>query len=235
MDVIILAGGFGTRLINEINGLPKCLAPINDKPFLFYLLEYLKKFKFDQYIFALGFRSELVIDYLNENFSDLDLIYSVEANPLGTGGAIKSALNFANTSQVIALNGDSFFNIDYNQFFDFHKSKESKFSIALAEIKDNDRYGGVELSDDVITSFKEKQTGSEYVKTTVINSGIYLIDSSYFSELSMPVSFSIEKDFFENNSKSIRIYGKVFQNKFIDIGIPNDYYAFPEFIKNIDS
>ena len=235
MDVIILAGGFGTRLINEINGLPKCLAPINDKPFLFYLLEYLKKFKFDQYIFALGFRSELVIDYLNENFSDLDLIYSVEANPLGTGGAIKSALNFANTSQVIALNGDSFFNIDYNQFFEFHKSKESKFSIALAEIKDNDRYGAVELSDDVITSFKEKQTGSDYVKKTVINSGIYLIDSSYFSELSMPVSFSIEKDFFENNSKSIRIYGKVFQNKFIDIGIPNDYYAFPEFIKNIDS
>ena len=133
MDIIILAGGFGTRLINEINGLPKCLAPINNKPFLFYLLEYLKKFKIDQYIFALGFRSELVIDYLNENFSDLDLIYSVEANPLGTGGAIKSALNFANTSQVIALNGDSFFNIDYNQFFYFHKSKESKFSIASLE------------------------------------------------------------------------------------------------------
>ena len=65
MDIIILAGGFGTRLINEINGLPKCLAPINNKPFLFYLLEYLKKFKFDQYIFALGFRSELVIDFLS--------------------------------------------------------------------------------------------------------------------------------------------------------------------------
>ena len=235
MDVIILAGGFGTRLINEINGLPKCLAPINNKPFLFYLLEYLKKFKFDQYIFALGFRSELVMDYLNENFSDLDLIYSVEENPLGTGGAIKAALNFATTSQVIALNGDSFFNIDYNQFFDFHKSKESKFSIALAEIKDNDRYGGVELLDDVITSFKEKQTGSDCVKTTLINSGIYLIDFTYFSELSMPESFSIEKDFFENNNKSIHIHGKAFQNKFIDIGVPNDYYAFPEFIKNIDS
>lgn len=235
MDVIILAGGFGTRLINEINGLPKCLAPMNDKPFLFYLLEYLKKFKFDQYIFALGFRSELVIDYLNENFSDLHLIYSVEVNPLGTGGAIKAALNFATTSQVIALNGDSFFNIDYNQFFDFHKSKESKFSIALAEIKDNDRYGGVELSDDVITSFKEKQTRSDYVKTTLINSGIYLIDFSYFSELSMPESFSIEKDFFENNNKSIPIHGKVFRNNFIDIGVPNDYHAFPEFIKNIGS
>ena len=235
MDIIILAGGFGTRLINEINGLPKCLAPINNKPFLFYLLEYLKKFKFDQYIFALGFRSELVIDYLNENFSDLDLIYSVEENPLGTGGAIKAALNFATTSQVFALNGDSFFNIDYNQFFEFHKSKESKFSIALAEIKDNDRYGGVELSDDVITSFKEKQIGSDYVRTTLINSGIYLIDSAYFSALSMPESFSIEKDFFENNDKSIQIHGKVFRNKFIDIGVPNDYHAFPEFIKNIDS
>ena len=235
MDIIILAGGFGTRLINEINGLPKCLAPINNKPFLFYLLEYLKKFKFDQYIFALGFRSELVIDYLNENFNDLDLIYSVEENPLGTGGAIKAALNFATTRQVIALNGDSFFNIDYNQFFEFHKSKESKFSIALAEIKDNDRYGGVELSDDVITSFKEKQTGSDYFKTTLINSGIYLIDFAYFSELSMPESFSIEKDFFENNNKSIHIHGKAFQNKFIDIGVPNDYHAFPEFIKNIDS
>ena len=235
MDVIILAGGFGTRLINEINGLPKCLAPINNKPFLFYLLEYLKKFKFDQYIFALGFRSELVIDYLNENFSDLDLIYSVEANPLGTGGAIKVALNFANTSQVIALNGDSFFNIDYNHFFEFHGTKKSKFSIALAEIKDNDRYGGVELSDDVITSFKEKQSGSDNVKTTLINSGIYLIDSAYFSALSMPESFSIEKDFFENNDKSIQIHGKVFRNKFIDIGVPNDYHAFPEFIKNIDS
>lgn len=235
MDVIILAGGFGTRLINEINGLPKCLAPVNNNPFLYFLLQYVRKFNFDQYIFALGFRSELVIDYLNQNFSDLNLIYSVEKNPLGTGGAIKEALKHTSKGEVVVLNGDSFFNIDYNQFFEFHGAKKSKFSIALADIKDNDRYGGVELSDDVITSFKEKQSGSDYIKTTLINSGIYLIDSAYFSALSMPESFSIEKDFFENNDKSIQIHGKVFRNKFIDIGVPNDYYAFPEFIKNIDS
>ena len=77
MKVIILAGGFGTRLINEINGLPKCLAPINGEPFIFYLLNYLRKFKFDQYIFALVIRSEVVKNYLSENFSDLNLIYSV--------------------------------------------------------------------------------------------------------------------------------------------------------------
>jgi D-glycero-alpha-D-manno-heptose 1-phosphate guanylyltransferase len=199
---------------------------------LFHIISFVN---FDQYIFALGFRSELVIDYLNENFSDLDLIYSVERNPLGTGGAIKEALKHTSKGEVVALNGDSFFNIDYNHFFEFHGTKKSKFSIALAEIKDNDRYGGVELSDDVITSFKEKQSGSDNVKTTLINSGIYLIDSAYFLALSMPESFSIEKDFFENNDKSIQIHGKVFRNKFIDIGVPNDYHAFPEFIKNIDS
>ena len=232
MDIIILAGGFGTRLINEINGLPKCLAPINGEPFIFYLLNYLRKFKFDQYIFALGFRSELVKNYLSENFSDLNLIYSVENIPLGTGGAIKKALKYVNSDDVVVINGDSFFNIDYNRFFAFHKIKKATFSIALAEISCNDRYGSVELSDDIIINFEEKQIEAE--RMSLINSGIYMINKLDFSKFLFPESFSIEKDFFEKKPKSHQIHGMVFQNKFIDIGVPNDYRAFPKFIKDID-
>ena len=89
MDVIILAGGFGTRLKKKVPNLPKPMAPIAGRPFLEILLQSLSKKGFLRIILSLGHMSETIVDYFGDNFLGMALIYVIEDKPLGTGGAIR--------------------------------------------------------------------------------------------------------------------------------------------------
>src|SRR5665213_1516478 len=111
-EAIILAGGLGTRLRPLISDVPKCMAPINGKPFLHYLLENFKNKGIENFIFSVGHLHEMIEEYLIKNYAHLNYKIALETEPLGTGGAIKSACGKTSQTNILVCNGDTFYNID---------------------------------------------------------------------------------------------------------------------------
>jgi len=221
-EAIILAGGFGTRLRDVVANLPKPMAPVCDKPFLDYLLNYVKYYGVEKVVLSVGYLSEKVIAHYGNDFEGLQISYSIEKEPLGTGGGIRLAMEKCIGKDVLVLNGDSFFDINLNSFYDSHCKSQSDFSLALRKIENAARYGTVESGKGKeITGFKEKD-GQERPGT--INAGVYIVNSVLFLQKTpAEKNFSIEKDFFEKKISELKIFGFEQEGYFIDIGIPEDY------------
>jgi D-glycero-alpha-D-manno-heptose 1-phosphate guanylyltransferase len=218
-SAIILAGGLGTRLKSVLPDTPKCLAPINNKPFLGLLINFLKKQGIYKFIFSLGYKSEAIINYIEDEFQDIDCYYSIEKEQLGTGGAIKLALSKVSNDEILVINGDTFFNNDLQQFYKFHLKNKSKYTIALTQVENNNRFGSVVINNEYeVTGFFEKNQNS----SVLINAGQYIINKLEFLNDNTETKFSIEKDFFQNNSIKKVVYGYEYISDFIDIGIPDD-------------
>jgi D-glycero-alpha-D-manno-heptose 1-phosphate guanylyltransferase len=219
---IILAGGFGTRLQSLVSDLPKPMAPVNGKPFLEYQLRYLKHFGLSKVIISTGHLAERIRSHFGSGFNGLEIKYSHETQPLGTGGGIRLAMSATHEKELLVLNGDSFFDLDLSSFYKQHCSSGSECSLALRKVENASRYGTIRLkTDNQIGSFLEK-TGTAGPGT--INAGAYLIDRETFLSNTPPHSaFSIEKDFFETKLSTLKIFGFVHEGYFIDIGIPEDY------------
>ena len=221
-EAIILAGGFGTRLQEVIKDVPKPMAPINNIPFLDYLLKYLAHYGLKRVVLSVGYLADKVTAHYGHSFAGMEIVYSIEKEPLGTGGGIRLAMQQCHTYDILVLNGDSFFDIDLINFYNKHTDAVSDTSLALRKVEDASRYGTITLGEfDKISGFKEKSTQS---KPGIINAGIYILDSdSYMDETPVNQSFSIEKDFFEKKLNTLNIYGFTYPGYFIDIGIPEDY------------
>lgn len=220
-DIIILAGGLGTRLRGVVSDLPKAMAPVNGKPFLEYILDYISKAGFQRVILSTGYMSKSIEDYFHDRYRSLEILYSVEEEPLGTGGAIKLASTKVTTPYFIVMNGDTFFRIDMQQFFTKHVEQLANMSIALRRVEDASRYGLVECDDNFnIVSFHEKSTEKN---SGLINGGIYIIKTKYFKKFPFPDKFSLECDWMQKLVGNSEIKGQVFDNYFLDIGIPEDY------------
>lgn len=220
MECIVLAGGLGTRLKNSIGELPKCMAPINNKPFLFYLLQYLEKQQCNKVILALGYAHQVVLEWLNNQSFNLTIDYVVEQEPLGTGGGLKLALSRCNSQFPIVLNGDTIFNVNLAKFYEFHLKHNAGVSIALKPMENFERYGNVDIDESQsIIAFQEKQK----TEKGLINGGVYVLDKDYFTAKKLPEKCSLEKDFLEHFLSDNKYFGAVFEDYFIDIGIPEDY------------
>lgn len=217
MQAIVLAGGLGTRLRSVIQDIPKPMAPINGKPFLAFVLEYLKEQGITEAILSVSYKYELIQEYFKDEFQGLKIIYNVEKELLGTGGAIKDSLKFIK-DEVYVLNGDTFFDIPLKEM----RLEESKICIALKQMQNFDRYGNVKIDEQgFVVSFEEKI----FKEQGLINGGIYLIKKDIFDGFELEKKFSFE-EFLQENYKTLRIKTKVFDHYFIDIGIPEDYRRF---------
>ena len=102
LEAIILAGGFGTRLKSVVKDIPKPMAKINNRPFLELILQYFKKHNFKRVVLSVGYKWEIIKNYFDDNFQGIELIYNIENEPLGTGGAVKSSLDLINSDEVVA-------------------------------------------------------------------------------------------------------------------------------------
>jgi D-glycero-alpha-D-manno-heptose 1-phosphate guanylyltransferase len=219
-EAIILAGGLGSRLRTAVPDLPKCMAPVNGRPFLDYLIAYLLEQEVRSMVFSLGYKHELIEDYLASNYSGLSYRCSVETEPLGTGGAIRKAADIGRGKNMLVLNGDTLFRVDLAQFTEFHLKFQADCSLALKPMKDFSRYGVVELnSNHRIACFREKQFYTE----GLINGGVYVLNRDHFLNENFPEKFSFEKDYLEALFLYRKMYGMVQEGYFIDIGIPEDY------------
>ena len=168
----------------------------------------------------MGFKSESIVHYIDQEFPTLDTQYSLEASPLGTGGAIKLACNKASAKDILIVNGDTLFSVNVKAFSEFHKANKSDCTLCLKPMANFERYGVVEINTgNQVTSFKEKK----FYKEGLINGGVYSLDVSGFMEESLPDVFSFEKDYLEQYVTKRSMFGMVQDAYFIDIGIPEDY------------
>ncbi len=225
MEVIVLAGGMGTRLREVLTDLPKPMAQINGKPFLYYLFKWLQQYSVERIILSIGFKAENIINYFGSAFNNIPIEYIIEAKPLGTGGAILYALQKSIRKNVIIINGDTYFPIDINRFYNTHIKNNYYLSIALKLMQNFDRYGLVECKGRTIVRFIEKKV----CKEGLINGGIYLVNKTLFEKFKFPQIFSFEQDVLVKVVGSSILKGLIFDETFIDIGVPEDYYRAKSF------
>lgn len=219
-EAIILAGGLGTRLREAVPHLPKAMAPVAARPFLSYVVDHLRMQGVHRFIFSLGYKSEMILEYLMKEYPTLDYTSAIEEEPLGTGGGIQLAMKKTTFENTLVANGDTLFKINLAQIESLHQQNNSECTLALKPMQNFDRYGVVETdADGKILSFKEKQ----FYEQGLINGGIYLLNKEKFLNHSLPQKFSFEKDYLENFCMEGKFYGSVQENYFIDIGIPEDY------------
>lgn len=232
MEAIILAGGLGTRLKSAISEIPKSMAPISNHPFLYYIFKWLEKNQITRIILSVGYKWEVIYNEFGEYFNSIELVYSIESSPLGTGGAIALAMKKLKKDQFLIINGDTMFDVDIEQFVSFHKFGEFDFSIILKHMKKIDRYGTVELNDNNrISCFKNKALS----KKGYINGGVYIANTSIRRYFPNSQRFSFEQEFLEKMVSSLKFGGFIKDDYFIDIGVPEDYKrAQKEFHKLLD-
>lgn len=220
-SAIILAGGFGRRLRSEISDVPKPMALINGIPFLEYLLNKLEQEGFEHAVLAVGYKYEIILRHFGSAYRNLQLSYSIENEPLGTGGALAKALGYMAENQALVVNGDTFVQINYGQFFIEASGSNKGVSLCAVYLQDASRYGTILFGENnLFYGFEEKKSGN----TGYINSGIYQVNKKWLLSRSGGFKFSFEKDILQRTAyhQDFTIHKK--DGFFIDIGIPEDYH-----------
>jgi len=218
-EAIILAGGLGTRLKNVISDIPKPMAPVANQPFLLYIFKYLKQQGIERIILSVGYKFEVIDSYFGTNFDGIELVYSIENEPLGTGGGIRLAVEKLKSDTAFIINGDTFFDVDLEAQESLAIKSNCNLCLALKPMRNFDRYGSVELKNSSVISFKEKT----FIEKGLINGGVYWLQKSLLNIFNYGDKFSFEKDIMEKEVNNGHIRGYISDSYFIDIGIPEDY------------
>ena len=221
VEAIVLAGGFGTRLRSVVSDVPKPMAPINGRPFLELLLDYLASFGFDHVVLSTGYMHEKIESHFGDRYHDIRLSHAVETDPLGTGGGMRNALSLCQEDDIVVLNGDTLFRIDYNGLSAFYHSHPTRLAVVLRQVQDTARYGSVSTDCcDRIARFTEKAAAGGF---GTINGGIYMLNRSLLEEYPLGLNFSFEKEILQKRYLQEPFFAYVSGAYFIDIGIPDDY------------
>lgn len=228
-DIVILCGGLGKRLHPVAEQWPKSMATINQQPFLDLLLNYLSQQGFQRFVLCTGHKKEFIKKYYQRKKNRLQIEFSEEEEPLGTGGAIKKARPLIHSDPFLVLNGDSFCRFDALKFLEFHKRKGAIVSMVVTKIKESDDYGTIRLdSSSEIVSFSEK---TKVQGTGFVNAGIYLFQQEVFSLMPDIGIFSLEQDFFPE-IVGHSFYGYITDGPLIDIGTPERYQKAKESLRD---
>ena len=220
LEAIILAGGKGTRLKAVTGDLPKPMVDINGTPFLFKLMRKLESFGCKKIVLSLGYQADYVMEQVrNQNVVKCKVEYSIETKPLGTGGALKMAASHIEGTHFIALNGDTYSDLDYGLLSKYSKANRLDIIIAALEVEDSSRYGALDIDhkSNRLISMSEKGTSG----MGFINSGTYVFPKSTITEISLN-EFSLETDLLSKSIAPCKVFR--FNGSFIDLGIPEDYY-----------
>lgn len=219
-EAIILAGGFGTRLRGIVDGVPKPLAPVAGRPFLAWLLDRLAASDIRRCILATGYMAEVIESVVGTRWHGMEVAYSVETEPLGTGGAISLAATRLQGRCVHVLNGDTWLAYSPQALERATRERGATIGMALAKVDDVGRYGAVECdSRGMVAGFREKGEHG----AGVINAGCYFLDEAALVALPSQAAFSFEREVLEPSVLAGRVVGIAETAEFIDIGVPEDY------------
>ena len=218
MEAVVLAGGFGTRLQALFPDVPKPMAPIRGRPFLEILLMTLARNGFSRVVLSLGYRAELIKSHFGNRFEQMSLIYEIESVPLGTGGAIRAALQHCLSDPVFVFNGDTYLDLEVAQVQAVWRRSQIPIIVAR-EVADTARFGRLQTDGDRVTGFLEKGLGGR----GLINAGCYVLPRDALDHFELGSHFSIETDYLERAVREQLIGLFITSSVFIDIGVPEDY------------
>lgn len=220
VTVAILAGGLGTRLRGAVPDRPKALAVVGGRPFLYHVLDQVASFGARRVVLCTGFEGDRIESEIGFRYRDVDIAYSREPGPRGTGGALRLALPSLGSDPVLAMNGDSLCAADLGGFLDAHRSSGAPVSLLLARVPDASRFGAVELAPDgSVSRFLEKggAAGEGW-----INAGVYLFRKALLESIPEGRALSLEREMFPAWAGS-GMRGHRTDAPFIDIGIPESW------------
>jgi D-glycero-alpha-D-manno-heptose 1-phosphate guanylyltransferase len=217
MQAVVLAGGLGTRLRSVVSDVPKPMALINGVPFLSILLRYLKSQGVTEIILSVGYKSERILDYFQNEFHGMPIEYSVEPDALGTGGAIRKALLQSTQRDVLVVNGDTFVEFSLEEALKLRYESENPI-IFVRKVSDVSRYGAIFVQNNKVQSFAEKASSGP----GFINAGVYLLPTNLFDDHRLLEKFSFEEFLTADVPKRQYLVLET-SGEFIDIGTPDDY------------
>lgn len=220
-EAMVLVGGLGTRLKSVVKDVPKPLADVGGKPFLWHLVNNLLREDVKRVILSAGYKAELISDFVREFFRNENIDVEIEREPLGTGGAIRLSVPNILWDYFFLLNGDSFFDISLREFErDSFSIGDFDVSMALCEMENPERFGAVEVDRD----FRVIRYGEKGLRNkSYINAGIYILKKSVLEGYlrNFPDKFSFERDVLQK--LDLKIIGIPYKGNFVDIGLPEDY------------
>lgn len=219
-EAIILAGGFGTRLRESVPDLPKPMAPIADKPFLAWQLDYLMQLGVSRFILSVGYKAQTIRDYFGNEYRGAEIVYVEETEPLGTGGAIQYALTKVTHDRVFVFNGDTLCETDLSQLRALNLNRPRGVGIVVKQVDNAGRYGAITINqaDGLVNTFGEKSSSAP----GLINAGIYDIPKTLFESTAVKAPFAFEKEVIEKLVLK-NLYAYKAGEFFIDIGIKEDF------------
>ena len=233
ITALILAGGFGTRVKDLLGELPKPMAPVNGKPFIEWIVRWIKAQSIRDVIISAGYRAEVLEEYFNTSpVSDINVHCVTESEPMGTGGGLAFAANACNTQPDawLVLNGDSLIFTDINSVISALNGAEGV--IVTRPVTDTSRYGRVCLDEsNRITAFKEKQPGEG-----PINAGVYLLKHTLLPTFPESRPLSLENQVFPQLIHQTNgLIAHPVDAPFLDIGTPETLPLAEAFISdNLD-
>lgn len=218
MEAIVLAGGMGTRLRHLLPDIAKPMAPIAGRPFLEILLTRLAQGGVSRVILSLGYKAVTIRDYFGSNFAGMEIVPVVEQEPLGTGGAIRFAMEACQRDHFFVFNGDTFVDVDLYSL-DAHWRGHRGLTVVAREVDDTGRYGGMQVEGERVIGFIEKGRSGP----GLINAGCYVLPAGLLNGFPAGKAFSFEVDFLAKEVTTRAIDCFRTRGYFIDIGIPEDY------------
>lgn len=224
MKLLVLAGGFGTRLQSVVNDVPKALAPVGNVPFLSLQIEHWIAQGLNSYVFLLHHQAEQIIAFLKHAqhhlLKNCNVRWLVESSPMGTGGAVAFAVDqLCLSGSFLVTNADTWLGSGVNEI-----SQIVAPAMAVVKVNNAGRYGCVQLDDqNNITLFHEK---SSKTQAGWINAGLYHLDAQLFRDSNQAPPFSLEQTIFPRLAAANKLKAIALDTDFIDIGIPLDYQKF---------
>src|SRR5919107_5097522 len=227
MQAVVLVGGQGTRLRPVTYDIPKSLVPLRNRPFMGYMLDFLRGAGLDGAVLSLGYLPDPIQSYLcsQQDLDGFSVDYAVEDYALGTAGGIKNAEKYLHDDTLVVVNGDVLTGMDLSRAIQVHKTSDAMATIVLTSVEDPTAYGLVEVDHDMLVHrFIEKPAADE-VTTNLVNAGIYVLEPEVLRLIPASQEVSIEREIFPQLQSEGHLRAYVSSSYWRDIGTPRSYLA----------
>jgi NDP-sugar pyrophosphorylase family protein len=228
LQAAILVGGKGTRLRSVVSDRPKPMAEVAGKPFLEWILIGLRDRGISRIVLCSGYMPEFIENHFGDGSRlELDISYSVDPYPLGTGGAVRFALGHLSSSRILVLNGDSYCDFDIEHLINTHEESKAVATIWTTQVEDSSRFGSIDVSQNGgVLAFHEKQASRG---SGIVNAGVYLVARDVISEIPEGRAVSLETEVFPE-LVGCGLFAANGDYPFLDIGTPESFAIAEDFL-----
>ncbi|HEX7169503.1 MAG TPA: NDP-sugar synthase [Rubrobacter sp.] len=227
MKAVVLVGGQGSRLRPITFDIPKALVPLRNRPFMGYMLDFLRRGGLSGAVLSLGYLPDPIQAYLcgKQDLEGFSVDYAVEDHALGTAGGIKNAEEYLDGETLVVVNGDVLAGMDLAKAIEVHNASDALATITLTSVEDPTAYGLVEVDHEMLVHrFIEKPAADE-VTTNLVNAGVYVLEPEVLEMIPAGREVSIEREVFPELRESGRLRAHISSSYWRDIGTPRSYLA----------